>query len=186
MTSWHDLAQQQFEGWASDPELSAHEWPNLEDKSRGAVAVGTWLALMSISESLLELVEIADQKLTAEPPAETHLGLAVTDTPRKDQAMPQNQIAPLTVDTAHDISYLATPRDSAGNPIADTLSWSSSNPAVLSITPAADGLSAKAVTLTAGSATVSVTDGIFTDSQDVTVVPGVATLGLVAGVVPKS
>ena len=95
-------------------------------------------------------------------------------------------IAPVSLDTNHDLALAASPKDAGGNPVPDTLSWSSSNTAALTVTPAADGLSALAITVAAGTATVTVTDGVNTDSQDVTVTAGAAvSLGLTSSVVAK-
>lgn len=96
-------------------------------------------------------------------------------------------LSPLTVDTNSNITYQESPKDAAGNTVADSISFSSSNPGVLEVTAAADGLSALAVTKAPGSATVTITDGVNTDSQDVTVTSGApVSLGTTVTVVPKA
>jgi hypothetical protein len=76
-------------------------------------------------------------------------------------------------------------KDKAGNPVSPSTVpvWLSSNTDVVTLSVAADGLSADAVTTGAiGSATISASSDNLTGTLDVTVVPGAAvTIELDAG-----
>lgn len=136
-------------------------------------------ALLAIDHNLTRIAEA----LEALPPAPgPSLGLNVTVTRRKTMSV----VNPLAVKDTEDVAFTTTPKDSAGNPTAPSLTWTSSDPSVLSLTPSADSLSCKGVTLKIGVSTVTVTDGANTDSIDLTVsVGGTASLGLSATATPK-
>jgi hypothetical protein len=178
--------------------ISDMEWPEPQGDSDGLVDyesrnymrigsachVGALLALVSMSQSLCEIAEL----LKDGPPrgqAAATLGTQVSISRKEIQPMPA--LSPLTVDTNSNITYQEAPKDAAGNTVADSISFSSSDPAVLELTAAPDGLSALAVTKAPGAATVTITDGVNTDSQDVTVTSGApVSLGTTATVVPKA
>jgi hypothetical protein len=197
MSYLHDLALDQLEG------LRAAEFPECDDDASEderedrvlkihqhvvqAAAVGQFVALVSISDALLSISRTL-RKIERDLRPHAHaasLNLSITDTPRKGiPIMPA--ISPVTIDTNFNLALAVTPKDANGNPVVEVPSWSSSNTAVVTVTPAADGLSCLGVTVAPGSATVAVTDGINTDSQDVTVTAGAAaSLGLTSSVVPK-
>ncbi len=70
------------------------------------------------------------------------------------------------------------PEDSKGFPTSDTLTWTSSDTTVISLVPSTDTLSCECVAggLGGGSAvTVTVTDGVLSASDSITVVAGTAT-----------
>jgi hypothetical protein len=91
----------------------------------------------------------------------------------------------VTMTDVQQVSYAVEPEDSKGFQVADTLTWSSDDGgAVLTVTPADDGLSAVFAAVAPGSATISVTDGTLSASDLITVTPGaVASLVLTPGAV---
>lgn len=116
------------------------------------------------------------------------LGLHATIVPKGDQ---MTQLPALTLDVAHDLSLVTSPKDADGNPTTPTLRWEASDPqSIFSLTVSPDTLSARAVTTgNLGQAVIAVTDGTVTDSvaADVSAVPPPppGTLNLAASVVPK-
>jgi hypothetical protein len=80
------------------------------------------------------------------------------------------------------VTLAVEPEDSKGEPAPDTLTWSSSDTNVITLTVAPDTLSALAVAGAPGTAVVTVTDGTLsaTDSIDVTSGP-VASLVITEG-----
>jgi hypothetical protein len=98
-------------------------------------------------------------------------------------------IDPITVDLAHDVLYTATPT-AGGNPVPATLTWTSSDIAVLELIVSPDTLGALAVTKAEGTATVTVSSGTVTNESVVTVVaippPPVDAIGLTGTIVPKA
>jgi hypothetical protein len=192
VNGYHEWAQAQLEAvrdkeWPPEPaepdELEKHEI-RVARHVRAGCEVGQFLALLSISESMIEIVELLQTELSERQAAAT-LGTDVAISRKEIAPMPA--LSPLTVDTNSNITFTEAPKDAAGNPVADTISFSSSNPAALDVTAAADGLSALAVTKAPGQATVTITDGVNTDTQDVTVTSGApVTLGTTVAVVPKA
>jgi hypothetical protein len=73
-------------------------------------------------------------------------------------------------------------QDSKGFAVADTLTWTVDNPAVVSLQVSSDTMSATIVAGAPGSAVVTITDGTLTATEAVDVVPGaVAKLVLTEG-----
>ena len=91
----------------------------------------------------------------------------------------------VTMTDAQMVSYACEPEDSRGFATSDTLTWSSDDAgAVLTVTPADDGLSCEFTAVAPGSATISVTDGTLSASDLITVTPGgVASLVITPGAV---
>ncbi len=89
----------------------------------------------------------------------------------------------VTMTDAQQVTYTCLPEDSKGFQVSDTLTWSSDDGgAVLTVTPAADGLSCVFAAVAPGTSTISVTDGTLSDSDLITVTPGgVATLVITPG-----
>jgi hypothetical protein len=83
---------------------------------------------------------------------------------------------PITITPTQDVLCEVHPVDAAGNPTTPTVEWISSNPAVISLTPAADGLSARGVSLSEGIATITaqIPGSLPAVSED-----GVVTVGIV-------
>ncbi len=192
MNGYHEWADAQLEAvrdkdWPPPPdepdELEKYEI-RVARHVRAGCEVGQFLALLSISESLSEIAELLKTELSDHQAAAT-LGTIVTTRAKEIQPMPA--LSPLTVDTNSNVSYQEAPKDAAGNTVADSISFSSSDPTVLEVTAASDGLSALAVTKAPGAATVTITDGVNTDTQDVTVTSGApVSLGTTATVIPKA
>ena len=143
-------------------------------------------ALLAIDLALLmvdfQLERIADALERLSPAPSPTLGLTAT----LERKVTHMQLAPLAAADTQNVQLAADPRDSQGQPTSPTLTWTSSDPTVVTLTPAADGKSALGVVNKIGVTTLSVTDGANTDSVDVTVaVGGTATLGLTATLVAK-
>lgn len=191
MNNYHYLAEDQWEAvrskeWPPEPddpdELREHEERIARHVNAGCNA-GVFLALLSISERLGEIVDLLKTELHERQAAS--LGTAFTISRKEIDPMPP--LSALTVDTNSNITYQEAPKDAAGNAVADTISFSSSDAGVLEVTAAADGLSALAVTKAPGQATVTITDGVNTDTQEVTVTSGApVSLGTTVTVVPKA
>lgn len=146
----------------------------------------TLLALFSINRSLIRIARAVEKLASGSAPPPSGPTLGLTSHPVAKGLVTMPPIAPLTIDTNTNDALACAPKDAAGNPTTPTLTWSSSDTAVLELTVAADGLSALGVSKIAGTATVTVTDGALTDSQDVTVTAGATvTLGLTGSAVPK-
>lgn len=98
-------------------------------------------------------------------------------------------ITPITCDLAHDVLYAATPT-AGGNPVPATLAWASSDTAILELIVSPDTLGCLAITKAVGVATVTVSSGSVSESQEVTVVaippPPVDAIGLTSTIVPKA
>ena len=84
---------------------------------------------------------------------------------------------------SQEVSYSVEPEDSKGQPVSDTLTWSSDdNGAVVTLTPSADTLSCVFAAVDPGTANISVTDGTLSASDVITVTAGsVASLVLTPG-----
>jgi hypothetical protein len=93
-----------------------------------------------------------------------------------------DQMAVQMLDT-QTVGYTCEPEDSKGYPVADTLTWTESSAgAVVTATPAADGLSCVFAAVAPGTATITVTDGTLSGSDVITVTAGpVAALVLTPG-----
>ncbi len=89
----------------------------------------------------------------------------------------------VTMTDAQTVSYAVEPEDSRGFQVADTITWSSDdNGAVLTVTPAADGLSCVFAAVAPGTATITASDGTLSASDLITVTTGaVASLVLTPG-----
>ncbi len=99
---------------------------------------------------------------------------------------PPVQVSPLAVPDTFNVSFVTHPVDAAGNPRTPTLTWTSSDPNVIALTPAADTLSALGATGQPGTAIVSAGVGQASDSIEITVnAEGVVSIGLSASPVPK-
>lgn len=154
--------------------------------ARGA-RVGAFMALVSIAHDVHRIADLLERSQSV--PAS--LGLKISVVNREVLSMD-----PITAFTATDaLKCVAAPKDASGNPVAATLSWTVDHPQLVSLSVAADGLSASGTLNSPGTATISVTDGVITESQVVNVVAGsappppptpAATLGLSVTVVPKS
>jgi hypothetical protein len=92
-------------------------------------------------------------------------------------------IMSVTLTDTEQVAYAVKPEDSKGFQVADTLTWSSDDAgAVLTVTPAADGLSCVFAAVSPGSATITVSDGTLSGTDLVTVTAGaVASLVLTPG-----
>ena len=86
------------------------------------------------------------------------------------------------VDVEKDLLSIA-PQDAAGNPVTGgTYTWTVDDSTIGTLQPAADGLSCTFVTGKPGTCNVSVTDGVLTDTIQITVSLGVeSSLNLSAG-----
>lgn len=174
---------------AADQLSGMFEGPQLEPEQVALGAeVGQFIALVSISRSLLRVARALEKIADEIPPHEqaASLNLHVVDTPRKENP-PMPPISPVSLDLNHNVALTVSPVDDHGNLVPDTLTWSVDNGLVLHLQVAPDGLSCLAVTNSAGTATVTVTDGTNTDSVVVTVTatPVPVALGLHASVVNK-
>jgi hypothetical protein len=79
----------------------------------------------------------------------------------------------VTLTDNQQVTYTVEAEDSKGFEVSDTLAWSEDSAgAVITLTVAADGLSALAAAVAPGSATVTVTDGTLSGSDLVTVTTG--------------
>ena len=89
----------------------------------------------------------------------------------------------VTMTDSEQVTYACEPEDSKGFEVADALTWSSDdNGAVVTVTPAADGLSCNFAAVAPGSANITVTDGTLSGSDLITVTAGpVASLVLTPG-----
>lgn len=150
-----------------------------------AARIGSFMALVGINHTLIEMLHSLSGIEAALARTPKVLGLHVHGTTSKDRTMPP--IAGVSLDLNHNLALAVSPKDADGNEIADTLSWSADNSQVIHLQPAADGLSCMGVTASPGTAVVSVTDGVNTDSVTVTVigVPVAASLNLATSVVAK-
>lgn len=94
----------------------------------------------------------------------------------------ENGMAVTLTDTQQ-VSYSVQAEDSKGQPVADTLTWSSDDAgAVVTVTPSADGTSCVFAAVAPGTANISVTDGTLSAVDVITVTPGaVASLVLTPG-----
>lgn len=83
------------------------------------------------------------------------------------------------------VTYTLSETDAKGNPVTgDTITWTVDNPAVVTLTPSADGYSCLVVAGTLGSAVVTVTDGTLSATEAVDVIAGpVAAISVAAGAV---
>lgn len=91
----------------------------------------------------------------------------------------------VSMSDTQEVTYAVEAEDSKGFQVADTLTWSSDDAgAVVTVTPAADGMSCVFAAVAPGTATISVTDGTLSASDLITVTPGaVASLVLTPGAV---
>ena len=91
----------------------------------------------------------------------------------------------VSISDTQQVEYAVEAEDSRGFAVADSLTWSSDdNGAVVTVTPAADGMSCVFAAVAPGTATISVTDGTLSASDLITVTPGaVASLVLTPGAV---
>lgn len=81
----------------------------------------------------------------------------------------------VTMTDDQQVSYAVEAEDDKGAQVTDTLTWSASDGgAVLTVTPAADGMSAVFAAVAPGTSTITVTDGTLTASDLITVTAGVA------------
>ncbi|HEX3962159.1 MAG TPA: hypothetical protein VHZ03_36945 [Trebonia sp.] len=81
----------------------------------------------------------------------------------------------VTMTDDQEVSYSVQAEDDKGAPVSDTLTWSADdNGAVVTVTPAADGMSCVYAAVAPGTATVSVTDGTLSASDLITVTAGAA------------
>jgi hypothetical protein len=81
----------------------------------------------------------------------------------------------VTMTDDQEVSYSVQAEDDKGAPVSDTLIWSADdNGAVVTVTPAADGMSCVYAAVAPGTATVSVTDGTLSASDLITVTAGAA------------
>jgi hypothetical protein len=89
----------------------------------------------------------------------------------------------VTMSDNQEVSYSVEAEDSRGFPVTDALTWSeSTGGAVVTATPAADGMSCVFASVAPGESTITVTDGTLSASDVVTVVAGpVAELVLTPG-----
>jgi hypothetical protein len=89
----------------------------------------------------------------------------------------------VTLTDTQQVSYSCEADDSKGQPVADTLTWSSDDAgAVVTVTPSADGTSCVFAAVAPGTANISVTDGTLSAVDVITVTPGaVASLVLTPG-----
>ena len=86
---------------------------------------------------------------------------------------------------AQQVTLAVAGADAAGNPkpIFGAPLWTTSDPAVLAITPSADGLTALAVSVAAqpdGAPPVTVTVSAFADATSTTLIAGTLNIGIVA------
>jgi hypothetical protein len=89
----------------------------------------------------------------------------------------------VTMTDAQAVTYAVEPEDSEGFQVADTITWSSDDAgAVLTVTPAEDGLSCAFAAVAPGTATITASDGTLSGSDLITVTTGaVAALVLTPG-----
>lgn len=89
----------------------------------------------------------------------------------------------VTMTDDQQVSYAVQAEDDKGAAVSDSLTWASDdNGAVLTVTPAADGMSCVFAAVAPGSATISVSDGTLSASDLITVTAGaVASLVLTPG-----
>jgi len=102
--------------------------------------------------------------LTLKPGAAAGIGLTASTYPKG--ATDLTVIAKYGIE---DVLFTAQPIDSEGNPRTALLSWTSSDPAVCSLSVHADTLGARGVTAGAGAAVITVTDGDVTATATVLV-----------------
>jgi hypothetical protein len=148
-----------------------------------APALGIVGALEGIDHTLLRMVHVLERIERHLRPRAT-LGLTVRATPKEVHPM---SVPPFSTDSNNDLQLVATPADAAGNPVADVLTWASSDTGVVVLSPAADTLSALGTILKPGSVTVTVSDAAG-KSNDVAVsiaAGGAVTIGLAVSAVPK-
>jgi hypothetical protein len=91
----------------------------------------------------------------------------------------------VTMSDAQEVTYAVEAEDSKGVQVTDALTWSSDdNGAVVTVTPAADGMSCVFAAVAPGTANISVTDGTLSAVDVITVTAGaVASLVLTPGAV---
>jgi hypothetical protein len=109
------------------------------------------------------------------------LGLAVSSV--TGRRIPMSTVTPLElVDVEKDLLSIA-PKDEAGQPVtAGPYSWTVDDSTIVTLQPAADGLSCEVITGAPGVCNVSVTDGVLTDTIQITVKVGAeSSLNLSAG-----
>ena len=89
----------------------------------------------------------------------------------------------VTMTDSQAVTYACEPEDSKGQPVSDTLTWSSDdNGAVVTLTPSDDTLSCVFAAVAPGTANISVSDGTLSGIDVITVTAGpVASLVLTPG-----
>jgi hypothetical protein len=89
----------------------------------------------------------------------------------------------VTMTDDQQVTYAVQAEDDKGAAVSDSLTWTADdNGAVLTVTPAADGMSASFAAVAPGTATITVTDGTLSASDLITVTAGaVASLVLTPG-----
>lgn len=81
----------------------------------------------------------------------------------------------VTMTDDQQVSYAVEAEDDKGFAVSDSLTWTADDGgAVLTVTPAADGMSAVFAAVAPGSATITVTDGTLSASDLITVTAGAA------------
>jgi hypothetical protein len=124
----------------------------------------------------------------ARPPARAGLGLALSSVIGKDHLMSvRNVVPPVELVDVEKVLLSIAPKDADGQAVTDgPFTWTADNSAnpepVISLEPAADGLSCWAISGVPGVCTVHVTDGALEDMVTLTVkTVAVASLNLSAG-----
>jgi len=81
----------------------------------------------------------------------------------------------VTMTDDQQVSYAVEAEDDKGFAVSDTLTWASDdNGAVVTVTPAADGMSCVFAAVAPGTANISVTDGVLSAVDVITVTAGAA------------
>jgi hypothetical protein len=172
------------------PDLPMAELATFAPDLRAEALASAAVVYMGTRESAERVLRLAEQFLAwrtkrparlvlLRPPTTFAQGNPALSNPTKFQGDGMS----VTMTDDQQVTYSVQAEDDKGASVSDALTWTADDGgAVLTVTPAADGMSASFAAVAPGTATITVTDGTLSASDLITVTAGaVASLVLTPG-----